>query len=602
MPVCNNMKKRGNTLKTLWFFLRPYKGTLFGLFIISIVIAISETLHVAVLYPILQGTLDIQSGQDANFFLAVIGNMANIIPIDDVVVANLVVFILLTVLFFVFRMVYLEFSLRVTAKIVIERKEAVFQKYVGSDYQFFVDNKQGELLYKAVSAPASIATVLQSLAKVLADIVMLVSIFVLLFSLSWIGTVVAIVLGAGYYYYIRYLSSRVSYVAGVGKREASMRENVVVGEYVTGAKAIKAYDSSSYWSAQFIETVKRYWAYWKRSNFWLRTPANIIDLVLFSLVGVAVIIVKIQNPVGFAAIIPIFGTFIFAIFKLLPRLSNFGVYQMQIMDALPRIEVVRDLLLDTTYGKIKGGKKILAEFNSYFEFRNVKFTHKKREATLNGVSLKIEKDKTTAIVGASGAGKSTIVDLLLRLYDVDDGGIYIDDVNIKEYVIASILGKLGFVGQETFIYNASIKDNISFSNNYTMSEITEAAKLANAHEFIQELPDGYDTPVGDRGVRLSGGEKQRIAIARAMIRKPEVMILDEATSSLDNVNERVVQAAIDKVAKHCTALIIAHRLSTIRNADMIYVLDQGKVVESGTHEELLKQKGKYSISYGKEGK
>jgi ABC-type multidrug transport system fused ATPase/permease subunit len=199
----------------------------------------------------------------------------------------------------------------------------------------------------------------------------------------------------------------------------------------------------------------------------------------------------------------------------------------------------------------------------------------------------------TAIVGASGSGKSTIVDLLLRLYDVDEGGMYIDNKNIKDYDITTILEKSGFVSQETFIYNASIRDNVAFGNEYNEHEIVEAAELADADAFVQQFPEKYDTLVGDRGVKLSGGQKQRIAIARAMIRHPEILILDEATSSLDNVSENIVQRAIDKVSKKCTTVIIAHRLSTIQNADIIYVLDQGKIVEWGTHDQLMEQKGVY---------
>jgi len=166
-------------------------------------------------------------------------------------------------------------------------------------------------------------------------------------------------------------------------------------------------------------------------------------------------------------------------------------------------------------------------------------------------------------------------------------------VDIKEYDISSFLGKVGFVGQETFVYNASIKDNIAFGTDHDLDSIIEAAQLANAHGFIQQLAQGYDTVIGDRGVRLSGGEKQRIAIARAMLRKPRILVLDEATSSLDNISERVVQEAIDRVSEGCTTLVIAHRLSTIRNADVIYVIDGGKIVESGTHDQLINKKGKY---------
>ena len=192
------------------------------------------------------------------------------------------------------------------------------------------------------------------------------------------------------------------------------------------------------------------------------------------------------------------------------------------------------------------------------------------------------------------------MNLLLRLFDVQQGGLFIDEVNIKDYNIFSFLKKVGCVSQESFIYNASIKENIAFGGEYTDEEIIAAASLSNADEFIQKLPDGYDTIVGDRGLRLSGGEQQRLAIARAMVRKPEILILEEATSSLDNISEGMVQKAINNVSKNCTTFIIAHRLSTIQNADMIYVLDNGKIVESGTHGELLKKKGKYWELYTKQ--
>ena len=310
-------------------------------------------------------------------------------------------------------------------------------------------------------------------------------------------------------------------------------------------------------------------------------------------IGAAVIIIKLQYPGNFKTLLPLIGTFAFGVFLLLPRLSRFGMFRMNFMNVLPNVETVYNMLQDKSYFQIKNGEKEFTGLNKGIEFKNVTFSYKERDVLLDKFSLQIKKGQVTGLVGPSGSGKSTIVNLILRLYDVNKGSLTVDDVNIKDYDIFTLREKIGFVSQDSFIFNASIKDNIAFGGDYTEEEIIEAALLANADEFIRKLPEGYDTLVGDRGLRVSGGEQQRIAIARAIIRKPEIIILDEATSSLDNVSEALVQQAINNISKNCTTFIIAHRLSTVQDADVINVLDKGKIVEKGTHEELLKKKGKY---------
>jgi ABC-type multidrug transport system fused ATPase/permease subunit len=232
-------------------------------------------------------------------------------------------------------------------------------------------------------------------------------------------------------------------------------------------------------------------------------------------------------------------------------------------------------------------------------FKKVIFQFVESEKTLfDGLSFTLEKNKTTAIVGSSGSGKSTIINLLFRLFPLNNGCISMDDVNIENYTLNSYLSKFGYVSQETFIFNSTINENIRFGMIDCDEEmIIIAAKMANAHEFITETQDGYNTIVGDSGVKLSGGQRQRIAIARAMLRNPEIMVFDEATSSLDNISETKVQSAINQLSKYTTVLVIAHRLSTIIAADKILVLSDGNIIEEGKHQDLLMLDGEYSRLY-----
>jgi ABC-type multidrug transport system fused ATPase/permease subunit len=586
-------EKRSSGLKTIWFFLKPYKfylGILLGLCLIN---GLLETLHMALLYPILNASLESGGVGDDNLFFRILNETAEIIPVDDTLISSCILFAILTVLYSASRLLYANLSPRVTAKIVREHEQKVFRKYTTSDYRFFIDNKQGDLIYKGSQAPQFIGNVVIALTGAAVELILAIFVLILLILISWKGTIAIILTGAAYYYFTRYLSKRISYVAGKGMRRAIENENVILNEYITGVKQIRATRSSHQWGRRFDQAAISRWKHWSKNQFWNQVPTRFLELLMFGAIAAIVVIMKIQYPDQFFSMIPMFGTFAFAVFKLLPKLSSTGTTLMNVSNWLPNLEAVRELLSDKTYSQIKSGATELTEFKSGIEFKDVSFIYTGRESTLSNISIEIKKDNMTAIVGPSGSGKSTIVDLLLRLYDVDEGGILVDVTNIKDYDISTFLAKVGFVGQETFIFNASITDNIAFGNDYTETEILEAAKLANAHEFIGQLPEGYDTIVGDRGLRLSGGEKQRIAIARAMVRKPQILILDEATSSLDNISEAIVQKAIDQVSESCTTLVIAHRLSTIRNADIIYVLDQGRIVESGTHQQLIDQHGKY---------
>ncbi len=241
------------------------------------------------------------------------------------------------------------------------------------------------------------------------------------------------------------------------------------------------------------------------------------------------------------------------------------------------------------------------EFRSDITFENVDFSYKDNdEKILKNINLVAKKGETVALVGNSGGGKSTLVNLIPRFFDVDAGMITIDGINVKNYKIKSLRKKIGIVPQETFLFGGTVLENIRYGNQKaSVEEVIEAAKKANAHEFIEKLEQRYETEIGERGVKLSGGQKQRISIARAILENPQILILDEATSALDNESEQLVQDALEKLMKGKTTFVIAHRLSTIINSDKIVVIQQGEIKEVGTHEELLDKDGIYKSLYNK---
>jgi subfamily B ATP-binding cassette protein MsbA len=237
-------------------------------------------------------------------------------------------------------------------------------------------------------------------------------------------------------------------------------------------------------------------------------------------------------------------------------------------------------------------------FEKEIELRDVSFSYIEGREVLKHINLKVPKGKTIALVGQSGSGKSTLVDLVPRYHDVKQGEVLLDGRNIKDVRISELRALIGNVNQEAILFNDTFYNNITFGvENATMEQVIEAAKIANAHEFIMESEHGYDTMIGDRGGRLSGGQRQRVSIARAILKNPPILILDEATSALDTESERLVQEALERLMKSRTTIASAHRLSTIKNADEIYVLYEGEIVECGQHDELIAKNGYYKRLY-----
>lgn len=365
-------------------------------------------------------------------------------------------------------------------------------------------------------------------------------------------------------------------------------------ETISGLKIIKGFNTINYTEKRFKKLNRSFTSYmnkiFRRTE--LASPLTeilgVISLLTIVYFGGKLVLgggdmltadALILYVVIFARMISPAKSFITATYSIQKGMAS-GKRVFEIMDAQEKIVEINNPL----------EKKSL---KSKIEFKDVSFQYED-VAVLKNINLCIEKGKTVALVGPSGAGKSTIADLLPRFYDVTQGEICIDQINIKSYTIRDLRGLMGIVGQEVVLFNDSIANNISFGIlNVQKEDIIEAAKIAQIHDFIDGLPEKYDTFVGDRGSLLSGGQKQRLSIARAVLHNPDILILDEATSALDSESEHLVQQALDILMQNRTTLVIAHRLSTIQQADLIVVLREGQIVEKGSHQELLEQKGIY---------
>ena len=374
----------------------------------------------------------------------------------------------------------------------------------------------------------------------------------------------------------------------------------VLQETISGVKVVKAFGMEPYENKKFVKETKSYLKTILKIVR-IRDAASPITEMISIIVG-AIIIYYGGTLVFKSATISasLFMGFLLAIFQMMKPIKDLSTVNNRIQEAGAAADRIFEIL--DTIPDIKDSKdaKTLSDFKGTVRFNKVSFKYEDSEEwVLDDINIEVVKGDIIALVGPSGGGKSTLVDLIPRFYDPIKGSILIDGEDIRNYTLDSLRSKMGIVTQETFLFNSSIKDNIAYGlDNYPDEKIIEAAKAANAHEFIIQTNDGYDTIIGERGVKLSGGQRQRLTIARAILKNPDIMIFDEATSALDSESEILVQEAIERMMKNRTTVVIAHRLSTIRNATRIIVIERGKIIQTGTHQELmLRENGLYKKLY-----
>lgn len=482
----------------------------------------------------------------------------------------------------------------VRTKVVKNIRETVFNKITDSDLRFFYNHRKGDLISTLSNDVHEVEnSVVSSLQVIVREPFMLIGFFILLFSMSAKLTLFTLLLLPVSFLLIAQITKLL-------KRDALRSQDLLgyimgtIEETISGIRIIKAFNGEEYIKKKFDGQNNKY-------RGLLKSVINKRELAspMSEFLGVSVLTLvfyyggKLVLEHAGDLTASEFITYIALYSQILIPAKNISTAVTNIQKGLvsgSRLLKLIDTKIEITE---KENAISLTGFNDKIEFKNVHFSHETFKV-LKGIDLTISKGKTIALVGPSGGGKSTLADMVPRFYDVSEGQILIDGTNIKEVTLKSLRQLMGTVTQESILFNDTVANNIAFGvENPDINKIIEAAKIANAHEFIAALAEGYNTNIGDRGGKLSGGQRQRLSIARAVFKNPPILILDEATSALDTESEKMVQEALTNLMKNRTTLVIAHRLSTIQHADEIIVLDKGLIVERGTHLNLMSANGLY---------
>lgn len=586
-------KERRPKYSTILYFFSRYKR-LYGTALVAIIItSVLESISVAAVFPLFSSILSDTQTQSGGI-LGVLNRVIELVPISNEIVASSVLLIgvfLLKGVFSAGRDIFLAY---VDARVFYDVKRQVFAKVSDSEYLHYLDNKQGTILYTCLASPTAVYGILRSATRTVSAAFKAVAIIAVVLSIMPGETLVFISLGAVYYFGIHLLTKTVSFRWGEDRANARTEQSVILNEFLNGFPQILTFGVVDHWTGRFDNENKTDRRLLTKIQAMQAIPRPVLELFSLGLLLGLVAFFALTSPGNLGQNLASLGVFGVATIQLVPTLTSIGTTWMGIFAALPDAQRSHEVLTGSIPSR-KGGTQRIEEFQESISFKNVSFAYPERPELFKDVSLEFQKGKMTAIVGASGAGKSTIINLILGLFEPTNGQITVDGALLNDLDPASWLSNIGFVSQQPFIYHASIESNILMGRTgYSKESIIEASKIANAHSFISELPKMYETEIGERGMKLSGGQQQRIAIARAVLASPEILIFDEATSSLDTLSEKLVQEAIESASSNRTVITIAHRLSTIRHADQIIVFDKGNVVEVGRHEELIELQGHYS--------
>ncbi len=576
-----------------FYFLRPHMSLYAVLFIVMIVSSGIEALGLAALFPLLS-SLAGETGEELTGIRRAVTMLSDLVPFDDPIVAAAVVLVVVFAARAFFGFLRAGLIAYSSGRVLFDIKNQLIEGYSKSSYQFFLENKLGTLIYRGVVAPAQVATLMRRLPQMAAETLKALAILTVLVMIFPSGVVVLGGLGFVYYQAISYLSRKVSYNIGRERADVRAEEHVVANELIMGIRQMVAFCTTVRWVERFRSVTRRYIQLWTKDLIWLEAPKQLMEFSAVLVILGLLFVLRYQASGNLSSVLPELGIFAAGLVQLMPIVTELGRTKMEVVGILPEVEAIHAALV-LPRPPLRTGGRPFTDLNTGITFRDVHFSHAGREPLLVGLNLTFDKGRVMALVGTSGSGKSTIVNLLLGLYEPTGGTILVDEAPLADYDLESWRRAIGFVSQDPFLIHGTVTENITFGREgYSDEAVVASAELANADSFIQELPEKYQTLVGERGMKLSGGQQQRLCLARALLSNPPLLLLDEATSSLDSISEHAIQQTIREISRDRTVIQIAHRASTVERADQIVVLHQGRIVEKGSHVDLLQSNGEYA--------
>ncbi len=543
----------------------------YALLLLILASAVAESFGLALIMPILSVMSgDVQAGSwggaildglrtwfpgEASLFFALLGGMLGLLLVKNVLI--------------IWRT---AFSARFTRRILARWMAQIFERYVRAPYGFILNNEVGALANNAVREPQLASQAISAIIDFAARVVLVVFLFACLLATNWRATLLVFGVCGTILVLTRRQLDR--YTRAYGKERLRLQQQMSsqVTECVSGVRQVKAFGLEGFVLGQFGERLERFARISETFLVMKALPTSIGEVLMAAIVlGLVALMYGIMG-VSLQGILPFLGMFVVISHRIAQNLMVLVGQRMTILSMLPALRLVEDITSRPMEGDGARGRLAVEGVPGDIEFQDVEFSYGDKPV-LRDFSIRIPRGGMTALIGPSGAGKSTVADLLLGLYRPTGGRILVGGRDLADLELASWRARIGFVSQDVFMFNTTVAENIALGRiGADAAAIREAARLAEAHEFIMDLPQGYDTVIGDRGLKLSGGQRQRIALARALVRDPDLFIFDEATSALDAETEKAIQKSIEKLAPGKTLVVIAHRLSTIENADVVYDL------------------------------